>query len=342
MPGSRHVRTSIGSPRTRYDSQTVDHSVNRHGEQATPRVHPHAAPGRRTPAELPGQLPPADDPIPSPRELLLHTWPAGSSSSPPSLKLLVGRPAPRRRPCPASSRCSAAPRPSALSSRSSSSSRGCSCCCKRRLLWRVRRKLILSYIFIGVVPSLLIIGFFLLGAWVVAINVGAYLFRDGYDDVVNYVELVGRRGGDARCARNPARADRDDGADPAGGEHRRPAVSRAVDGLPARPSAGARTAVRTGDVEPRARPPDHVPAWIGSQPGEFVGTVAIPAGPTAPTPELDRAGRGAGVAEGPPASASSSSTCRSTGRSSTACTSRPASRPVRSSSAPTRARRCRR
>ena len=31
---------------------------------------------------------------------------------------------------------------------------------KRRLLWRVRRKLILSYIFIGVVPALLIIAFF--------------------------------------------------------------------------------------------------------------------------------------------------------------------------------------
>ena len=34
---------------------------------------------------------------------------------------------------------------------------------KRRLLWRVRRKLILSYIFIGVVPALLIVVFFLLG-----------------------------------------------------------------------------------------------------------------------------------------------------------------------------------
>ena len=34
---------------------------------------------------------------------------------------------------------------------------------QRRLLWRVRRKLILSYIFIGVVPALLIVGFFLLG-----------------------------------------------------------------------------------------------------------------------------------------------------------------------------------
>ena len=33
---------------------------------------------------------------------------------------------------------------------------------KRRLLWRVRRKLILSYIFIGFVPALLLVAFFLL------------------------------------------------------------------------------------------------------------------------------------------------------------------------------------
>src|SRR4029453_6061719 len=33
---------------------------------------------------------------------------------------------------------------------------------RRRLLWRVRRKLILSYIFVGLVPALLIIVFFLL------------------------------------------------------------------------------------------------------------------------------------------------------------------------------------
>ena len=39
---------------------------------------------------------------------------------------------------------------------------------QRRLLWRVRRKLILSYIFIGVVPSLLILGFFLLSTAFVA------------------------------------------------------------------------------------------------------------------------------------------------------------------------------
>ncbi|HWI16253.1 MAG TPA: hypothetical protein VNT81_00790, partial [Vicinamibacterales bacterium] len=52
---------------------------------------------------------------------------------------------------------------------------------KQRLLWRVRRKLIISYIFIGVLPAMLIIGFVLLSAGVLSMSVSAYLFKDGYD-----------------------------------------------------------------------------------------------------------------------------------------------------------------
>ncbi len=74
---------------------------------------------------------------------------------------------------------------------------------KRRLLWRVRRKLILSYIFIGVVPALLIVGFFLLSANVVAMNVSAYLFKDGYDDIVSDVKLVSEAAA-AEIGRQPA------------------------------------------------------------------------------------------------------------------------------------------
>ncbi|MDP1570229.1 MAG: PP2C family protein-serine/threonine phosphatase [Vicinamibacterales bacterium] len=48
---------------------------------------------------------------------------------------------------------------------------------KRRLLWRVRRKLILSYVFIGFVPSLLIILFFLLSGLLLFFNVSAYLVQ---------------------------------------------------------------------------------------------------------------------------------------------------------------------
>ncbi|MCA1561671.1 MAG: SpoIIE family protein phosphatase [Acidobacteria bacterium] len=76
---------------------------------------------------------------------------------------------------------------------------------KRRLLWRVRRKLILSYIFIGVVPALLIISFFMLGAWVISTNVSAYLFRRGYDDVAADAKLAAQ-GAATEIAHDPRNA----------------------------------------------------------------------------------------------------------------------------------------
>jgi sigma-B regulation protein RsbU (phosphoserine phosphatase) len=48
---------------------------------------------------------------------------------------------------------------------------------KRRLLWRVRRKLILSYVFVGVVPALLVITFFLLAGLIIAFNLSSYLVQ---------------------------------------------------------------------------------------------------------------------------------------------------------------------
>jgi phosphoserine phosphatase RsbU/P len=48
---------------------------------------------------------------------------------------------------------------------------------KRRLLWRVRRKLILSYIFVGLVPSLLILAFFLLAGLILFFTVSSYLVQ---------------------------------------------------------------------------------------------------------------------------------------------------------------------
>ncbi|HXG87423.1 MAG TPA: SpoIIE family protein phosphatase [Vicinamibacterales bacterium] len=48
---------------------------------------------------------------------------------------------------------------------------------KRRLLWRVRRKLILSYVFVGLVPGLLIIAFFTLALLLLFFNVSTYLLQ---------------------------------------------------------------------------------------------------------------------------------------------------------------------
>ncbi len=61
---------------------------------------------------------------------------------------------------------------------------------RRRLLWRVRRKLTISYIFIGVVPALLIISFFLLGGVIVLFNVGAYVMKSRLDALVEQAHFL--------------------------------------------------------------------------------------------------------------------------------------------------------
>ena len=71
---------------------------------------------------------------------------------------------------------------------------------KRRLLWRVRRKLILSYIFIGVVPSLLIIVFFLFCSAVLFMGVAAYLFKERVRQGRRRREGRGAGGGARRSA----------------------------------------------------------------------------------------------------------------------------------------------
>src|SRR5439155_2877238 len=48
---------------------------------------------------------------------------------------------------------------------------------KRRLLWRVRRKLIVSYMFIGFVPAFLLVAFSLLCAFLLFYNFSSYLVQ---------------------------------------------------------------------------------------------------------------------------------------------------------------------
>ena len=61
---------------------------------------------------------------------------------------------------------------------------------KRRLLWRVRRKLIVSYIFIGFVPVLLIIAFFLVSGALLFFNVSAYVLRSRIATVVDQTRFL--------------------------------------------------------------------------------------------------------------------------------------------------------
>src|SRR5688572_16486999 len=61
---------------------------------------------------------------------------------------------------------------------------------KRRLLWRVRRKLILSYVFVGLVPGLLIIAFFLFAGFLLFFNVSTYLLQSRVRTLVDQTRFM--------------------------------------------------------------------------------------------------------------------------------------------------------
>jgi serine phosphatase RsbU (regulator of sigma subunit) len=63
---------------------------------------------------------------------------------------------------------------------------------RRHVLWRVRAQLILSYVFIGVVPALLIVAFFVVSGIVLFLNVASYLVTNGIDNVKNEAIYVAR------------------------------------------------------------------------------------------------------------------------------------------------------
>jgi serine phosphatase RsbU (regulator of sigma subunit) len=63
---------------------------------------------------------------------------------------------------------------------------------KRSLLWRVRRKLTLSYIFIGFVPALLIIAFFLIAGLLLFFNVSSYMMQSRVSALVDQVQFLAR------------------------------------------------------------------------------------------------------------------------------------------------------
>jgi sigma-B regulation protein RsbU (phosphoserine phosphatase) len=61
---------------------------------------------------------------------------------------------------------------------------------KRRLLWRVRRKLILSYVFVGVVPALLVITFFLLAGLILAFNISSFLVQSRINNLTDQARFL--------------------------------------------------------------------------------------------------------------------------------------------------------
>ena len=218
-------------------------------------------PGRRRPAP-----PPGTEPLYSARDLLLNTWPGRLFIISAALKLvvallrLVGN------------------LPAIVSILSSAATIGLVVSVsvfvwrlfvlmKQQLLWRVRRKLILSYIFIGVVPSLLIVIFFLVGGVLIFVNLSAYLFKDGYDAALNDVKIV-TSGAAAEISRAPESAAQSLARTQRNAALRYRGVCFVY--LPLGEPAAGRIAVGSWDHTP---PPTAIPGWI-KRDGWF-GSIAI-------------------------------------------------------------------
>jgi sigma-B regulation protein RsbU (phosphoserine phosphatase) len=223
--------------------------------------------GRRAPLALP----PGVEPSPSARDILLKTWPGRLFLIAAGLKLLVAL---LRR---------AIGLPAFVEILDTAATLGLIVSLfvftarlftriKRRLLWRVRRKLILSYIFIGVVPAALIIGFFVLGALVISMNVSAYLFRDGYDEIVSLARLAAE-GAASEIGRNPATTSETIARVQRNTSRRYQGLSMAF--VPT--AKDSPPFVRAGAWE-HTQPPTDIPEWLMLRSDGFSGTVALSPG----------------------------------------------------------------
>jgi serine phosphatase RsbU (regulator of sigma subunit) len=127
---------------------------------------------------------------------------------------------------------------------------------RRRLLWRVRRKLVISYIFVGLIPALLLTAFFVIGGILLFYNFSAYLARSEFARV---------RAAAAGIAQLTAtELERAGELDVAGiTERRRAAASAAFPGL----------SVSALPLTPTCRNPQ-LPDWIGCR--DFSGLLKAP------------------------------------------------------------------
>ncbi len=62
---------------------------------------------------------------------------------------------------------------------------------RRRFLWSVRRRMMLSYFFVGAAPVVLGAAFAALLIWFLAIHVSAFLYRRGFDELVEQSRMIG-------------------------------------------------------------------------------------------------------------------------------------------------------
>jgi sigma-B regulation protein RsbU (phosphoserine phosphatase) len=141
---------------------------------------------------------------------------------------------------------------------------------KRRLLWRVRRKLILSYIFVGLVPALLIIVFFALCGWLLFSSVSSYVVQTRLRGMVDQAHFLARTTAVELSRANPDTLEERLARKQETIESRFPEASMAIvptsrkcaSDLPGAKSIVVSAPAASGPW-PHVLPPEALPDWIG-------------------------------------------------------------------------------
>ena len=135
---------------------------------------------------------------------------------------------------------------------------------QRRLLWRVRRRLILSYVFVGVVPIFLILAFVGLAGALTMLVTGAFMVRSELEDIVADTGSIAATIGSHLTT--GAAIDEVLAGYRAGSGATFPVAVAVLDG-----EAGSAAAAGPWRHAPR---PETLPAWIGK--AAFTGFVELP------------------------------------------------------------------
>ena len=153
---------------------------------------------------------------------------------------------------------------------------------RRLVLWRVRRKLVLSYLLLGFVPVVLVALFALTGGVMLHTNVATYVFDEGFRDFQDDVQQIAETSA-IELGRTPQNAQAALDRKVANLSPQYPTLSLEVlpathDGATVSGGAADRTA-RAGPWR-HVPPPSSIPPWIGIARG-FRGVLAI--GGTSPS-----------------------------------------------------------
>jgi sigma-B regulation protein RsbU (phosphoserine phosphatase) len=140
---------------------------------------------------------------------------------------------------------------------------------KRRLLWRVRRKLIISYIFIGFVPAILIIAFFMLGGLLLFSNFSSYLVQSRFRALTERAQSIAsttaaemQRTGSRDVAAILERRQAALAAEFPGASLAAVAMTRPCGSVPPTSAAASQSDVEVAGPWSHVDPPAAIPDWI--------------------------------------------------------------------------------